>query len=244
MVESTRGRRYLLLDASVVVDYFIPDPSKKQSPARINSVVEAVRKRAVDQIVLLVPNVCIPEVFGAFAKHALSTWNRQSQRIDRRRYRTLRNAFGRYLHNGAVFQQYELDRYHVLATDLIAPIDHWYRLQHGNARPMRAMDHLVIAMGVSLSRINGHDAVAVLTADGRMARAARRAKSLNANTARGLDLPKRAEELGFRWRPEIYPRVVDLEHAPDKALRDLLGQWPLSTRSPRNVQPRAAGFRR
>jgi hypothetical protein len=116
-----RGRRYVLLDASVLIDYFISDPRKVRSSGRINTIVESVRKRAVDEVVLLIPNVCIPEVFGAFAKHALSTWNRQSLRLDRRRYRTLRDAFRRYLHNGAVFQQYELTRYHVLATDLIAP---------------------------------------------------------------------------------------------------------------------------
>jgi hypothetical protein len=238
-----RGRRYVLLDASVVIDYFISDPRKVRSSGRINTIVESVRKRAVDEVVLLIPNVCIPEVFGAFAKHALSTWNRQSLRLDRRRYRTLRDAFRRYLHNGAVFQQYELTRYHVLATDLIAPVDHWYRLQHRNAQPMGAIDHLVLAMGVSLCRLNGHDAVAILTSDARMSRAVRRAKSLSASQTAALNLLGRASELGYRWRPEIYPRVIDLQRMPDSALRDLFGAWPLPTRSPRGIEPRARGIR-
>jgi hypothetical protein len=238
-----RGRRYVLLDASVVIDYFISDPLKVRSSGRINTIVESVRKRAVDEVVLLIPNVCIPEVFGAFAKHALSTWNRQSLKLDRRRYRTLQDAFRRYLHNGAVFQQYELTRYHVLATDLIAPVDHWYRLQHRNAKPMGAIDHLVLAMGVSLCRLNGHDAVAILTSDARMSRAVRRAKSLSASQTAALNLLGRASELGYRWRPEIYPRVIDLQRMPDLALRDLFGAWPLLTRSPHGIEPRARGIR-
>jgi hypothetical protein len=126
---------------------------------------------------------------------------------------------------------------------LDCPFDHWYRLQHRNAQPMGAIDHLVLAMGVSLCRLNGHDAVAILTSDARMSRAVRRAKSLSASQTAALNLLGRASELGYRWRPEIYPRVIDLQRMPDSALRDLFGAWPLPTRSPRGIEPRARGIR-
>jgi hypothetical protein len=48
---------------------------------------------------------------------------------------------------------------------------------------MGAIDHLVLAMGISLSRLNGRDAVALLTSDARMAHAARRAGSLTRTAA-------------------------------------------------------------
>ena len=50
-------------------------------------------------------------------------------------------------------------------------------------------------------------------------------------------------DLGYRWRPEIYPRM-DLNLARDKEIRDLLGKWPLPTRSPKGVAPRAVGLPR
>jgi hypothetical protein len=162
-------RRYLLLDANVTIDYFVPDPANRPCPDRIQTIVEAVRNRAVDEVVLLVPNICIPEVFGAFAKHTLGgSWNPKSLKLDRRRHETVRNGFRTYLHNGAVFHQYELDRYHVLATDLITPVDHWFQIRRGKkARriPMGGIDHLVIAMGIVLARLNGQPNVAILTTD-------------------------------------------------------------------------------
>lgn len=125
------------------------------------------------------PNICIPEVFGAFAKHTLGgSWNPRSLKLDRRRHETVRNGFRSYLHNGAVFHQYELDRYHVLATDLITPVDHWFQIRRGkNARriPMGSVDHLVIAMGIVLARLNGQRNVAILTTDLRMAQGVDRA---------------------------------------------------------------------
>jgi hypothetical protein len=208
-------------------------PSLEQAP--LGFVVDQ-RQRSTVRIARLVRSTEAPQ--------QLSARRVQVAVIDRRRYRTLRDAFRRYLRHGAVFHQYELNRYHVLGTDLIAPIDHWYRLQHGDARPMGAVDHIVISMGINLCRINGHDSVALLTADRRMARAIRRASSLNRNTAAALDLPTRAEELAYRWRPEIYPQVFDLERGSDKALREFFGEWPLPTRLPRGVPPRAVPFRR
>jgi hypothetical protein len=98
-------------------------------------------------------------------------------------------------------------------------------------------------MGISLSRLNGRDAVAVLTSDARMALAAPRAGNLTRTAADRLNLPG-AEDLGYRWRPELYPRVLDLDRAPDRDLRELLGTWPLPTRRPRGVDERAARPRR
>jgi hypothetical protein len=239
------ARKYLLLDASILPGYFIPSAAKGKGHERVRILIEAVRKRAVDDLVLYVPNVCIPEVFSAFAKHKYGgRWNKDiKQPIDARRYKTVRQAFARYIHNGAVFHQYQLNRYHVLATDLIAPIDHYYRLRRVvRASPMSATDHIIIAMGIELSRLHGRDSVAVLTADTRMVGAMKRAATLNQRTAATLALPERADQLGYRWRRDIYPHVVDLARAPVARLRDLFGDWPLPTRSPKGKKPRATGI--
>jgi hypothetical protein len=236
-------RRYLLLDANVTIDYFVPDPANRPCPDRIQTIVEAVRNRAADEVVLFVPNICIPEVFGAFAKHTLGgSWNPKSLNLDRRRHETVRNGFRTYLHNGAVFHQYELDRYHVLATDLITPVDHWFQIRRGKkARriPMGGIDHLVIAMGIVLARLNGQPNVAILTTDLRMVQSVDRARRLPPKTAEKLRLPDRARQLGYRWRPDIYPTMLDLKRAPNRDLEALFGEWPLPTRKPRGVEARA-----
>ncbi|MEX2274912.1 MAG: hypothetical protein WEA10_05035 [Actinomycetota bacterium] len=236
-------RRFLLLDANAVVDYFLPDPAKQRRADRTRTIVEAVRNRAVDETVLLVPNVCIPEVFGVFAKHTLGgSWNPGSMKLDRRRHETVRRNFRKYLRHGTVFHQYELDRYHVLATDLITPVDNWYQIRRGKQarrQTMGGIDRLVIAMGIVLARLNGHPNVAIITSDLRMVKSVERARRLPPSTAKKLRLPERAEELGYRWRPEVYPNVIDLQRAPNRTLEDFFGRWPIPTRKSRGKDARA-----
>lgn len=163
------------------------------------------------------------------------------------RYKTICNCFHEYIRHGAVLEQYELNRYHVLATDLISPIDHRYRIYRDrkskkNVRPMGATDHLIVAMGMVLTRIHGRENVVLLTTDRRMVKAVERATGMNQNTADSMRLPERAASLGYTWGPEMYPQVLNLTHAADRQLEDFFGDWPLSTRAPRGTTPRAAGI--
>lgn len=235
-------RRYVLLDANIVAAYFIPEAIRSKTALRRTEIlIEAVRKRAVDDIELLLPNICIPEVFGVFAKYAYGKYNKQVTRtIDTRRYRTAREKLREYIHNGAVLHQYELNRYHILATDLIAPIDHRFQIRKKKRfNPMSATDHLVVAMGIVLARLHGQASVVVFTGDRRMADAVQRATKLKRTTVDSMRLAARAEELGYEWGHQLFPRVINLVEAKDQELELSLGRWPLPTKAPRGSEPRA-----
>ena len=237
-------RVHVLLDASVVSTYFIPHSHRSPRVHDVtNTVVEAVRKRAVENVVLYVPNISIPEVFGTFAKYAYGKWNRQVKRpITPSRYRRLKKVFHDYMRAGVVFEQYDLTRSHILATDLIAPVDHRYQIRKKKGHtsvPMGAVDHMIVAMGIYLSRIHGRDNVAILTADRRMGDGVRRAERMMATTASQMKLPERAKDLGYEWNPSPFPRMLCLPDVGDDLLADFFGTWPLPTRTPRGDKPRA-----
>jgi hypothetical protein len=67
---------------------------------------------------------------------------------------------------------------------------------------MGAIDTSSSRWGSRYPAQRARDAVALLTSDARMARAARRAGNDTRTAADRLNLPARAEDLGYRWRPE------------------------------------------
>lgn len=144
------------------------------------------------------------------------------------------SSFSEYVHNGAVFEQYEVNRYHVLATDLISPIDHRYqitrRAKSGRriSLPMQAVDHLIVGMGIVLARIAGRENVLMLTSDQRMCAVIDKAcDKVSSPVARELGLPDRARALGYKWTLDLFPRVVNLKTATKVELAAAFGQWPL-----------------
>jgi hypothetical protein len=159
-----------------------------------------------------------------------------------RLYRSAHSKFRKDIHNGALFYQYELNRYHILALDLIAPVDKYkkfYRTER--VRSMGASDLLVGAMGMHLTKIHGRQNVVVLTSDRRMdAIFGNACPRLNRNTAKMLGLIEKAQELGFgEWSRELYPYVIDLERCVDAKLLEFFGEWPLNTRKTRGRDPKA-----
>src|SRR5437868_11981663 len=138
---------------------------------RIGNIVDSVRTRASDHF-LYIPNICIAETFSVLMKYAFGKWNHHVKRagrgtLDKRMYEKLIEQFQDDIHNAKVLYQYELSRYHILALDLVAPIDHHYQIGRGkgrNHRPMGTFDHLYIAMGIHLAHIHGSDRVVLLTA--------------------------------------------------------------------------------
>src|SRR5205823_2465890 len=105
-------------------------------------------------------------------------------------------------HNSAVFEQVDINRYHILATDLIAPVDHRYQIRKKKGEkngPMGATDHVVLGMGIYMSRVFGRDSLLILSADRRMWDSVKRAQRMKAQTADYMRLPQRAAELGYIW---------------------------------------------
>ena len=119
--------RYLLLDANVAAAYYLPrSHASKRVRERIEIILNSVRSGA-SEFFLYIPNFCIAEVFGVFAKQAFGRWNPHLKKlgtIDKRVYKSLIKQFAADIHNARFFYHYELSRYHILGVDLIAPVDH------------------------------------------------------------------------------------------------------------------------
>ena len=233
-----------------MVSYYIPENATVAGAAeRIRVLIEAIRHHRLDAT-CYIPNLVVAEVFVAFDRYFYSTWEPQvykkfggkGKSLHGKRYQSARRGFRRDIHNGALFYQYDLNRYHILALDLIAPVDKHHKFyRKGSVRSMGASDLLIGAMALHLTRLHGRDSVALVTTDRRMeaifARACpkQRPKSV---TALGLDAA--AQNLGFgEWRGDLYPEVIDIARCTDAALASSLGQWPLPTRKLRNRAPKA-----
>jgi hypothetical protein len=95
-------------------------------------------------------------------KYAFGSWNPQvtkkGRTLDKRVYKHLVKQFAADIHNGKFIYHYELSRYHVLRINLVAPLDHYFRLRKAKSRavaPMGTFDHLIISMGIHLAHIHG-----------------------------------------------------------------------------------------
>jgi hypothetical protein len=239
---ATNYSRFVLLDANIVAGYYLPESLQSvNAKKRVNNIIEAVRKGGAPEILLFIPRLCIPEVFAVFAKHYFARWDKTVQkrlprRLTQNQYERILKKFRNDLRNADLLREVELSRHHILATDLISPIDANYQhyRNRGNARKNRAKrmmgaaDHTIIGMGIGLSRIHGREKFAILTADHRLADILTRACSVRRSTAERLGLVKTAGRLGLDWGKDVYPRVLHLTKAKQKELRDFFGVWPLS----------------
>ncbi len=226
--------RYLLLDANVVASYYLPRAhSSKRVRERIESILNLARNDPSTYF-LYIPNFCIAEVFGVFAKHAYGHWNHHVKKagtIDKRVYRSLVRQFAEDIHNARFFYHYELSRYHVLGVDLIAPVDHYFQIRRGDSRrhiPMGTFDQLILSMGIHLAHIHGSANVAIVSADDRLTDILDKCISgIPAKTIRKLRLDIAEEFTGKPFTPSIFPMSLNLKNASKAQLEKVLGRWPL-----------------
>jgi len=244
-------RKILLWDASVVIPYYLPEASKNgRAAARAKVLVEAVRHHRIEAH-CLIPNIVVAEVFAAFDRYCYSGWDSQvykrfggskGKTLHTSKYRSARKKFQADIHNGSLFYQHDLGRYHILGLDLIAPVDKYKKFYRSkDVRAMGASDLLIGSMAMHLVRVHGRENVRLLTADRRMHAIFDRACSrLKFETAKKLGLVSKAPELGFGdWSGDLYPRVFDLERCSDNHLSKFFGVWPLPTRKTRGKAPKA-----
>jgi hypothetical protein len=149
--------------------------------------------------------------------------------IDKRAYESLVNQFQRDIHNARFIYHYELSRYHVLGINLVAPIDHYFKISRGkDAIPMGTFDHLLISMGIHLAHIHGSDNFAILTADNRLSSVLEKCRSkIHPSTVKKLKLNIAEDVTGRPFSPDIFPKCINLVTATKKQLTDMFGQWPL-----------------
>jgi hypothetical protein len=244
------GRKFILWDASAIISYYLRIAAANTlTHDRAFILVDAVRNHRTD-IHFFIPNIVVAEVFTAFDRYCYSCWDKQiykkfggkGKALHANKYQSIRRKFRADIHNGALFYQCELNRYHILALDLIAPVDKYRQYyRKGRVQSMGASDLLVGAMAIHLSKIHGRERVALVTTDRRMeAIFSKACPKLPITTAKKLGLIQKAKELGFgTWEPSIYPHVIDLARCKDSLLIEWFGTWPLNTRKVRGRESKA-----
>ena len=231
-VTSAPRKKFCLFDTSVIVPYFLPKAHKNSEVhARAAALIESVRSGITNHF-LYIPNFCIAEVFSTFAKYAYGDWNKQikSGTIHGKVHNSLRKQFQSDIHNAALFYHYELARYHVLAINLVAPVDHYFKLTRGTSKtvaPAGAFDQLIVAMGIHLTKIHGAGNVVVITADNRLAKLIKKCRSNISDSARrAMQLEKAEKLVGIPFQADSFPLVLNLDTVKGKTLSDVFGQWP------------------
>lgn len=231
--------KYCLFDANVIAAYYCPRTTRSQQVVKKSRIViESVRSGASKHF-FYIPNFCIAEVFSVFMKYAYSNWNRHTTPgcIDKRVYRSLRDQFQDDIHNAKLFYHYELSRYHILAVNLVAPIDHYFKLSRKTAgsnptTPSGTFDQLLIAMGLHLVKLHGVGNVVIVTADDRLARVVGKCREqLKPATKQKLRLPDAAKLTGIQFQPESFPSVLNLKTATKTQLKEVFGEWPMTIKS-------------
>jgi hypothetical protein len=225
---------YLLLDSNVTAGYYLPRSlDSKKAQDRIEKLFFSIRSGKSEHF-LYIPNFCIAEVFSVFMKHAFGKWNRHVKKkggtIDKRVYESLVEQFQKDIHNGKFIYHLELNRYHILGINLVAPIDHFYKISRakGNVSPCGAFDQLIISIGITLSHIHGRNNVCIVSADDRLTDLLSKCSSLNnAATIRKLKLDIAREVVGRPFSKELFPKCVNLKTAKISELKDAFGTWPL-----------------
>jgi hypothetical protein len=224
---------YLLLDSNITAGYYLPRSlDSKKAQERIENIFFSIRSGKSDHF-LYIPNFCIAEVFSVFMKHAFGTWNPHVKRkgtIDKRVYKSLMKQFQEDIHNGKFIYHLELNRYHILGINLVAPIDHYFKLSKSkkNVRPMGAFDHLIISMGMALSHIHGRDMVCIITADERLTDILAKCRSrIPCKTVLKLKLDIAKEVIGKPFSSDLFPRFVNLKTSKKSELEEIFGRWPL-----------------
>ena len=94
------------------------------------------------------PNFCIAEVFAVFEKYRWGhTWNKQVKTaLTPKQFTDSRAKFRKAIHNAAEILQVDLNRYHILAVDLVSPVNNAYKIKRDrgkkkNVRPRVNLRH-------------------------------------------------------------------------------------------------------
>ena len=219
----------ILIDACVAAAYFAPKTTiSKHLRSRSKVLIEAAS--ADPEVNVLIPNFCIAETYSTFEKYRWGTWNRHvtpGKRLTANELKKAQDDFGRAIHNGRTMLQYELNRYHIICVDLIAPINAHYKIARDrssknkkNVVPASTFDTLIISMGIWLQKQHGRVHFRLVTGDERIEQIVRRAKSEKLAKQMKDYLSKKAKLLSMDYSTDIYPDVIDLTHATKSRLQE------------------------
>lgn len=226
-------RRFVLLDANVLCAYYLPESTKSERvKKRVVQLLDAARENK--DIVLYVPNVCVAETFSIFAKYRHGSWNRHvSEIVSKKKYREAVKGLREDIHNAKFLRHIEVDRYHVLGADIVASIDHHYKISRerdGSSRtpfPVGTIDHLIVSIGIQLTHIHGPDVVAIVSNDKRMCKINDLGRNkMTRKLARSLSILNTVDELDVEFSRKSFAKSLLLRSVTNADLGDFFGIWP------------------
>ena len=223
--------KYLLLDANIIAGYYLPKSLHKASKKALRDIERIINyaRTHQDEYTLCVLDICIAEVLSVFMKYSFSRWNRHVRKtLDSRIFDKLARQFRNDINNGAI-KHCKLSGRHIVGADLIAPIDHYYRISKGrNVYPMGTLDHLIISMGIYLTSIHGRDNVCILSADKRLTDILKKCKKhIPQSVISKLRLKEKSDVLMAAFGPDIFPKHINIKEADRKQYLSIFNEWPL-----------------
>jgi len=191
-----------LFDASAAVQVYAPSNLKA---ARAVHYILA-QKMDYKHAALFIPNICIVEVFNALAK---KRYKAREGALTPEQYLEYLARFRRHIHWGKYFYPYDVNRYHILASDMIIAVEQ--RVPSLNERDhLSSFDILVIAMSCELGFVGAPETTYLVTCDRRMKRVFEELKRTSTDRilewtgSVGLDYPIK------RWQPPCCLLLQDL----------------------------------
>jgi hypothetical protein len=232
------SKQHILIDACVAAAFYAPKTTR--SAVLVERATKLFTGRSPSQdYQLLMPNFCIGETFAVFEKYRWgASWNEhvnERTRLGTREFNRIRRRFHVDIQNGARIMQVELNRYHILCLDLIAPINAAYRIsrdrrkgkrkQRKPVRPASTYDLLFVAMGMWLQKQLGSENFVMATGDQRISLIVKRARSVSLRRSMRRHLMQVSKRIGLSYGSDVYPNVIDLVRARKGELRQWFQEW-------------------
>lgn len=236
------AKKFILVDANVVAAYYLTRSLRnKVALPYIENIFEFVRQNPNDYMIYI-PNFCIAEVVSVFIKHTFAKWNIK-ETINTKVYNSLINSFQNDIHNAQFMYHLELDRYHVLGINLVAPIDHFFQISRTSKdkrkyQPAGTFDQLIISMGVQLAKIHGRENVCILTADYRLAKIVEKCRSnIRATTLSKMKISIAEKVCSVKFSKELFPNYINLgrKQIKEDEIKDFFGAYPLNIKRRKSV---------
>lgn len=236
--------RHVVVDACVLSAFLHPGSTvnlKVRERSRL--LLAAALMAKWPGLKLYTPATCIAEAMCVLDKFRFCTWHGpvkadSSKQLGTKEYEAARNLLAEVVKKRLV-EQIEHEPAHVLLAGLVSPINNRYQIRRkrrGKGKsfspirpPMGAADCVIAGMTIHLANRMGRESVVLITADQRLADVVRKAGRLKPQRAESLGLVSAAEQLGMTWSHELYPRVVNIQKANERELKDAFGGWPLPT---------------
>lgn len=233
--------RHILVDTSALVPAICPKSHQSEAVCqRAKMLFEACQGNRWPSVRLATSTLCISEAFNVIDKMRLCEWHGGNKTAHKQISLKDYDTYIARLNELLVRQEFttiDTGRDVALAAGLVSPINQKYQFRRrskiANKRkikpPMGAADCLVIATGIIFAtRVSPSD-VYLVTADQRMADVLTKARRLTKTNAETLRLIQRARRCGVTWRPELYPKPLNLMTAQNRELREAFSAWPLPT---------------